>query len=502
MRPKTNFNDEFAKSVVGDSRLLLHVCCAPCLATALEKLRGKEVVCLFFNPNIRPRKEFEKRKQAVLKLVELANAGEFGEGFERISVVVPEQEESQFFDAVKGMERLGEHSERCSCCMRARLLFAFDYAKKNGFLHFATTLTSSPHKSAEAINAWGKEIGGDAYLTSDFKKQNGALFAREICDKHNIFRQNYCGCDLDRKAFDPFFIGDVLIPSRLLLAPMAGYTDVGFRHIAKLCGAGLTYTEMVSAKALAMGSEKTKLLLETTYIEVPKAVQLFGSDVESFCNAALHPDIQKFDILDINMGCPMPKIVKNGDGSALMDRPDEAEKLIRAVVACAKMPVTVKFRKANSTEQTIEFAKMCERAGASAITVHGRTREQLYGGKSDRKIVGQIVCAVDIPVIYSGDILSAEEAEQVMAETGVAAVMIGRGAVGNPGIFGKPILPKDAILLQARTSAKFLGEKQTMLDLKKHLVAYFKGERNATEIRKKLIEVDSISELENVLFDL
>lgn len=501
MEQKQDYNQIFKQKRADVRRLLLHVCCAPCLANALDKIRGMNTTFLFYNPNILPKSEWQKRLEALQILVENMKNGNLGKGFENIELVVPEQNAKQFFEAIKGKENLGEGSARCTNCMKERIAFAAQFAKQNGFSHFATTLTSSPHKNAEQINAWGKEIDEDMYLPSDFKKENGAKQSKEICQKFGIYRQTYCGCGLDvgQLLSEPFFIGNVRIDGRMILAPMAGYTDVGFRHVAKQCGAALTTTEMVSAKALVFNNEATKLLLETTSVESPIAVQLFGSDSEALANAAKKPELEKFDIIDINMGCPMPKIVKNGEGSALMANPLLAEQIIRSVVAATSKPVTVKFRKGISSETAVEFAKMCQRAGASAITIHGRTKEQMYGGKCDYDTIKRVVEAVDIPVIASGDVLSRKDAIRVLQQTGATAVMVGRGAIGNPSIFGKEILAKQAIKTQIEINSRVLGERTAMLDIKKHLACYFKGQRNAAAIREMIMEAKTKDQLLEML---
>ena len=504
-------NKEFLNKKADISRLLLHVCCAPCLSAALPKLDGLEVVCLFYNPNILPQEEWTKRLDAVTKLVDACRNGEFGDGLRKISLIVPEQDKNDFFAKISGFENFGEHSVRCQKCMDLRLKFTCDYAKKHGFSHFATTLTSSPHKNSDEINKLGFFCDEKAYVVSDFKKQSGSLFSKEVCEKLNLYRQTYCGCNLDLNLQNEqtktqnidmnshFYIGNVKIPGRLVLAPMAGYTDVGFRYVCKKCGAALTFTEMVSCKAMQHETKNTDKLIATTEIEKPKAVQIFGSDVDAMVAATKDQRLQKFDIIDINMGCPMPKIVKNGDGSALMENQDLAEKIIRAVVSSTTKPVTVKFRKGIEFETAVEFAKMCERAGASAITVHGRTRKQLYGGENDFDTIRRVVEAVSIPVIASGDCKSKEQAKEIIERTGATAVMIGRAAVGNPSVFGKEISSKEAIETQAKIDIPVLGERETMLEIRKHIANYFKGEKGASDIRGRLVRVETLEELQDLL---
>ena len=508
MISKQNANEEFKNKKAGIDRLLLLVCCAPCLASAVGKLKGIDVTCYFYNPNIMPMAEWNKRLNSVKKLIEAINAGRLGDEFGKFDLVVPAQNDNEFFDAISGVEFYGEHSIRCTNCIAKRLKKTAEYAASHDFCYFATTLTSSAQKSVELINSIGEMVGKEHYVPSDFKKDAGALESKRICDLLGIYRQNYCGCGLPEKQIKsgfedilstPFMIGNVKVPNRLLLAPMAGYSDVGFRAVTAICGAGYTTTEMVSAKALAMGSKKTKELLETTSNEKVKAIQLFGNDPNVFAAAVRMPDLQKFDIIDINMGCPMPKIVKNGDGSALMDSPEKASEIIKAVKAATDKPVTVKFRKGGQSENAIEFAKMCESAGADAIIVHGRTRDELYIGDNDFNIIKRIVESVSIPVIVSGDIKTRKQAAWALHFAGAAAVMIGRGAIGNPSVFGRKISSKDAVLTQIKIDKEVFGEKRTLIEVKKHIVAYFKGFGCAVKIRKQILEAQTIAEIELLL---
>ena len=238
-------------------------------------------------------------------------------------------------------------------------------------------------------------------------------------------------------------IKNVQTRSDIFLAPMAGVTDEGFRKLCVDYGAGLTYTEMVSAKALYKNSKKTLKLLRVAENEKPIAVQLFGHEPEVFYEVIKSGVLDKFDIIDINMGCPAPKIVKNGDGSVLLRNMDLARQIIEKCVSATDKPITVKFRMGYYENQNVavEFAKMCEEAGASAITIHGRTKEQMYSGRANYDVIKDVVSAVKIPVIGNGDVVDKSSYEQ-MLKTGVAAVMIGRGALGNPELFsellGKP----------------------------------------------------------------
>jgi len=234
----------------------------------------------------------------------------------------------------------------------------------------------------------------------------------------------------------PLIIGAVTLPNNLLLAPMAGYTDLPFRRLCKDFGAGLTVTEMVSARGLAHNGKKTEELLNLAGNETPSCAQLFGSLPADF-SAALQKDVlKKFDIIDVNMGCPMPKITRNGDGSALLNNPGLAAAIVEACVKAGRT-VTAKVRLGISdTRSAVDFCRALESAGASAVTVHGRTAAQLYGGRADWDAIGTVAAKLSVPVIGNGDVNSREEAESRIRQYGVAGVMIGRGAIGRPGIFG------------------------------------------------------------------
>jgi len=508
MNQVKNTNEEFLKKKADIDRLLLHVCCAPCLGNAIPKLKGIDVTCFFYNPNIMPVLEWQKRLDSVKKLIDAVNYGSLGDGFGRFDLVVAPQNCDDFFASISEKELSGEGSVRCTNCIKERIEKTADYAKKNGYNYFATTLTSSPQKNAELINKIGEITGGDAYIATDFKKNNGAKESKIICEQLDLYRQHYCGCGLPEKEINeqfeailekPFMIGNIEIPNRMVLAPMAGWSDVGFRRVAAFCGAGYTTTEMVSAKALANKSKKTLELLSTTPEEKVVAVQLFGSDPKVFEKVVALPVIQKFDIIDINMGCPMPKIVKNGDGSALMDNPQVASEIIKTIKASSKKPLTVKFRKGGKNENAVEFAKMCEEAGADAIIVHGRTRAELYSGNNDFDLIKSVVENVSIPVILSGDITSRKQAAWALYYTGASAVMVGRATVGNASIFGKKIKDEDAIRMQLETDNDFLGEKRTIIECKKHIAAYFKGEEGAGKIRVEILKTNKISEMLSII---
>ncbi|MBR7159543.1 MAG: tRNA-dihydrouridine synthase [Clostridia bacterium] len=285
-------------------------------------------------------------------------------------------------------------------------------------------------------------------------------------------------------------IGNITLSSNVILAPLAGYTDVGFRHLAKVYGAGLTYTEMVSAKGLMYENENTQALLVTSPLERPSGVQLFGSDADIISEQAGKLD---FDIVDINMGCPVPKIVKNGDGSALMRDPDLAYRIVKAtaqVLHAQGKALTVKFRKScDGVIEADEFAKVIESAGADAITVHGRTREEMYRGKADRQIIARTVKAVSIPVIANGDILTQADYLECM-DIGCSGVMIGRGALGNPEIFSTirgievETSKRDLALEHVDLLRPHFSERYVVNTMKKHVCYYAGGRRGSRAVKE------------------
>ena len=285
-------------------------------------------------------------------------------------------------------------------------------------------------------------------------------------------------------------IKNVQTRSDIFLAPMAGVTDEGFRKLCVDYGAGLTYTEMVSAKALYKNSKKTLKLLRVAENEKPIAVQLFGHEPEVFYEVIKSGVLDKFDIIDINMGCPAPKIVKNGDGSVLLRNMDLAREIIEKCVSATDKPITVKFRMGYYENQNVavEFAKMCEEAGASAITIHGRTKEQMYSGKANYDVIKDVVSAVKIPVIGNGDVVDKSSYEQ-MLKTGVAAVMVGRGALGNPELFSELLgKPKKVNKLQQikehyEILQQSIEEKYLVQLFKKHLLWYVAGFKNSVAIK-------------------
>jgi tRNA-dihydrouridine synthase B len=289
------------------------------------------------------------------------------------------------------------------------------------------------------------------------------------------------------------YIGNVGIEGRLALAPMAGVADAAFRTVCREQGAALAYTEMVSAKALVYQDSKTRQLLQRGLGDFPLAVQLFGSEPEVMAEAVKKVfDIEGFELVDINMGCPTGKIVKNGEGCALMQDAALAAKIIAAVVKASPVPVTVKFRKGwdKGSVNAVDFARMAEAEGASALAIHGRTRAQLYSGKADWDIIRAVKQAVNIPVLANGDVFEPEDARHILDYTGADMALIGRGSMGNPWIFSRgkaavdgeeiPPLPPiarriDVALRQFELALSMKGEHIACLEARKHYNWYLKG---------------------------
>ena len=284
-------------------------------------------------------------------------------------------------------------------------------------------------------------------------------------------------------------IGNVELSSNILLAPMAGVSDLGFRYLARKYGAGLTYTEMISVKALCFGNRRTFDLLALAENELPSAIQLFGSDPEAFYNACRLPELQKFDIIDINMGCPVRKVVSRGEGSALMKTPTLATEIVKACLEGSNKPVTVKHRSGYDHETAPEFASLMEKAGVSSITVHGRTREQMYTGAADWEVIKRVKQAVRVPVFGNGDIKTASDVKEMIQQTGCDGVMLARGAIGNPSIFaeitGKQVdIDIFSDIMTHINLLKSTTHEEAIVGLMKcHLMGYVKGKVGARDVR-------------------
>lgn len=311
-------------------------------------------------------------------------------------------------------------------------------------------------------------------------------------------------------------IGNVTLDNKVFLSPMAGVTDLPFRLICKEQDCGLLYTEMINAKALCYDDENTKKMLKMEDDEHPVAVQIFGSDPDFMGRATQIMNGYSNEILDINMGCPAPKVVKNGDGSALMKNPKLAEEVLKAVVKNSEKPVTLKIRKGwdDNSINAVEIAKIAEASGISALAIHGRTREQYYSGKADWNIIREIKENISIPVIGNGDVFEVEDAIKMLDQTGCDAIMIGRGAQGNPWIFKRinhymktgEILPEPGVQEKITTALKHLslaieehGEYVAVREMRKHIAWYLKGLKGSARLRDEINKIESYEEVVNRL---
>ena len=311
-------------------------------------------------------------------------------------------------------------------------------------------------------------------------------------------------------------IGNVEVASCLALAPMAGVTDMAFRQICRELGAGYSCTELVSAKALCYQDKKSRTLLKMAPNEHPAAAQIFGSDIACMAEAAvIAAEVSGAEVIDINMGCPVGKVVANGDGSALMKDPEKAARIAEAVVKASPVPVTVKMRRGwdKGSINAVELAKMLEQAGVSAIAVHGRTRTQMYAGQADWTTIREVKQAVSVPVIANGDVFAPEDAVRILEFTGADMAMIGRGCFGNPWLFqqaraaleGEPIPPLPPLaerwataVRQVELAAADKGEHIAVLEARKQLCWYLKGVSHANYYKEQIVRMDTLEDVYRV----
>ncbi|MCM1175860.1 MAG: tRNA dihydrouridine synthase DusB [Blautia sp.] len=311
-------------------------------------------------------------------------------------------------------------------------------------------------------------------------------------------------------------IGNVTLDNPVILAPMAGVTDLPFRLLCKEQGAGLVCMEMISAKAVLYKNKNTETLLEIHPQEAPVSLQLFGSDARIMSEIAKQLEERPFSILDINMGCPVPKIVNNGEGSALMKNPRLAGEIISAIARAVRKPVTVKIRSGFDKEHlnAVEMAKIAEDAGAAAVTVHGRTREQFYAGEADWEVIAKVKEAVSIPVIGNGDVTDGESAAEMLRQTGCDGIMVGRAARGNPWIFqeivayladGTALPPRtkeecrETMLRHARLQLQYKGEYTGVREMRKHISWYTAGMPHSAKLRGQINTVETFAALEELI---
>ena len=307
-------------------------------------------------------------------------------------------------------------------------------------------------------------------------------------------------------------IGKVTLENNVIAAPMAGVTDLPFRLLLKEQGVGLTCSEMVSAKAIYYNNKNTEALMKVDERERPFSLQLFGSDPQLMAEMVKRIDDRPYDIIDINMGCPVPKVVNNGEGSALMKNPLLAGQIIEAMAKATDKPVTVKIRKGfdDAHVNAVEMAKIAQESGAAAIAVHGRTREQYYHGKADWDIIRQVKEAVSIPVIGNGDIDSAAAAKAIVEYTGCDGIMLGRGLQGNPWLVSQILTGRDKptideivemVLRHAKMQIEFAGEYLGIRQMRKHVAWYTTGYPGSSKLRGMVNQVESMEELEKLMHD-